>query len=891
LRDIYMDWTQILLWWVILQLIGWGSLPLAFRVFRWLPGRGYAFSKALGLLLSSYLLWVGATIGLVRNDFGGIFSIILLVFVLSFVVLIWGKERDGSSLLASLRSFIKQKRGMILTSEVLFTLALFGWAILRAYAPYKIMNTGGEKFMEIAFLNATLHSPRFAPFDPWLSGFAISYYYFGYVMMALLTRLSGVAPGVGFDLYDALLFSLTLVGVFGIVYDLIAGRRNPQDQGETVPRNAVSFGVLGALLVAVVGNLEGLLEGLHSLGALPQSFLQWINIPSLAQAAVTGSFYPGTTDGWWWWRASRILSDDPTSNLNSITEFPFFSFLLGDNHPHVLALPFVLLATALAFNLLRWTTANRQAASERSSPWWNPLQTIFAGDWALLLFYGIALGALGFLNTWDMPIYIGLVSLAYGTGLYARRRALDSELVLRTLTLALSLLLLSLGLYIFFYTSFSSQAGGILPFVFPPTRLSQYLVMFGIYLFLVICFLAAFLRSQPAESRQGLVGRLLRTWLFIALLSLGLYLLFLLVAAILPGTRQAVTSALNIPAVQQALGSSSPGFVLVTILIYRVSDPWLFLLLSFLLALVIVSLSALVRSQEIRLPDQIGSNPVENSHIFVLALIFIGLLLTFSVEFFYLRDSFGVRMNTVFKFYYQGWMMLGIAGGYGLWWLLGSERSPLRRVSRGLFTIGAGLLIAAGLVYPVMGYYSRADGFHSIPNLNGASSIAQDNPDDWAAIQWLRQNSGVTPQGIPPTILEAPGSSYTYEGRISAFSGVPALLGWAVHESQWRGSYIEQGKREPDIQTIYTTKDGQLALQLLQKWDVRYVVVGNAETNYIDQKCRDPQLNLACNLSAALRKFDTALKPVFQQGSVTIYAVPETASQGNSNAVSLSPAP
>jgi YYY domain-containing protein len=887
-----MDWTQILLWWVIVQLIGWGSLPLTFRVFRWLPGRGYSFSKALGLLLASYLLWVGASTGLVRNDFGGIFSIILLVFVLSLVIFIRSKERDGSPLSASFKSFIKQKRGMILASEVLFTLALFGWAVLRAYAPYKIMNTGGEKFMEIAFLNATLHSPRFAPFDPWLSGFAISYYYFGYVMMALLTRLSGVAPGVGFDLYDALLFSLTLVGVFGVVYDLITGRRKPQGEVETAPRNAIIFGVIGAVLVVVMGNLEGLLEGLHSLGALPESFFQWINIPDLAHAAITGSFYPGTTDGWWWWRASRVLADNPISSSgNSITEFPFFSFLLGDNHPHVLDLPFVLLAIALALNLLRWTTADREVASERPGPWWNSLRTIFEGDWALLLFHGIALGALGFLNTWDMPIYIGLVSLAYGVGLYARRRALDTELVLRTLFLAFSLLLLSLGLYIFFYTSFSSQAGGILPFVFPPTRLSQYLVMFGIYLFLVICFLAAFLRSGPVESRQGLVGRLLRTWLFIVLLSFGLYLLILLVAAILPGTRQAVASALNIPAVQQALGGSSPGFVLVTILIYRVSDPWLFLLLSFLMAMVIVSLSTLVRSQDAGLPDETGSNLLENSHIFVLALIFIGLLLTFSVEFFYLRDSFGVRMNTVFKFYYQGWMMLGIAGGYSLWWLLGSERSPLGRVSRGLFTTGAGLLIAAGLVYPVMGYYSRADGFQSIPNLNGASSIAQDNPDDWAAIQWLRQNSGVTPQGIPPTILEAPGSSYTYDGRISAFSGVPALLGWAVHESQWRGNYIEQGKREPDIQTIYTTKDGKLALQLLQKWDVRYVVVGNGETTYIDQKCRDPQLNLACNLSAALRKFDTTLKPVFQHGSVTIYAVPETASQENPNAVSLSPAP
>jgi YYY domain-containing protein len=887
-----MDWTQILLWWVILQLIGWGSLPLAFRIFRWLPGRGYTLSKALGFLLASYLLWVGASIGLVRNDFGGVLSTILLVLALSAAVFIWGKERDGSSLRASLTAFIRQKGSLILTSEVLFTIALFGWAILRAYAPYKIMNTGGEKFMEIAFLNATLHSPRFAPFDPWLSGFAISYYYFGYVMMALLTRLSGVTPGVGFDLYDALLFSLTLLGTFGVVYDLIAGRRKPQSKSEDVPRNGITFSVIGALLVAVMGNLEGLLEGLHSLGALPENFFRWINIPDLTQAAVTGSFYPGTSDGWWWWRASRILADNPLSSSgNSITEFPFFSFLLGDNHPHVLALPFVLLAIALALNLLRRTTSGREFAAEPSGLWWNPLHTVFKNDLFLLLFYSLALGALGFLNTWDMPIYIGLVALVYGAGLYARRRKLDLELVLRVFALGISLLILSVLLYIFFYVSFSSQAGGILPYVFPPTRLPQYLVMFGIYLFVVVCFLAAFLRSQSDESRKGAARRLLRTWFWVALLSLGLYLLLLLVAAVLPGTRQLVANALNLPAVQQALGSSSPGFALVTILIYRVSDPWLFLFLSFLLALVVVSLTTLVRSQASASPEGTHANLVENSSIFVLALIFIGLALTFSVEFFYLRDSFGVRINTVFKFYYQGWVMMGIASAYGLWWLLASERRPLGRLSSGLITTGATLLIAAGLVYPVMAYYSRADGFLSTPDLDGASNIATQNPDDWAAIQWLRQNSGITPQGIPPTILEAPGSSYTYEGRISAFSGVPALLGWAVHESQWRGNYIEQGKREPDIQTIYTTKDGQLALQLLQKWDVHYVVIGNSEVNYIDQKCKDSQLNLACNLSAALRKFDTTLKPVFQQGSVTIYAVPESGSQENPNTFSLSPAP
>jgi uncharacterized membrane protein len=258
----------------------------------------------------------------------------------------------------------------------------------------------------------------------------------------------------------------------------------------------------------------------------------------------------------------------------------------------------------------------------------------------------------------------------------------------------------------------------------------------------------------------------------------------------------------------------------------------------------------------------------------VFVLIFIGLLLTFSVEFFYLRDSFGVRMNTVFKFYYQGWMLMGIASGYSLWWITARGREFLGAVARNAFALGAVVLIAAGLVYPAMGYYSRADGFSGQPNINGTSEIARDNPDDWAAIQWLRAHNTPTKDGMPPVILEAPGTSYTYQGRISAFSGFPAVLGWAIHESQWRGNYTEQGKREPDIVTIYTTKDGKTALELLNKWHVKYVIVGATEQEYIRNKCNDP--TLTCNLSSALHKFDTTLTPVFQTGEMTIYEVPGT---------------
>ena len=129
-----------------------------------------------------------------------------------------------------------------------------------------------------------------------------------------------------------------------------------------------------------------------------------------------------------------------------------------------------------------------------------------------------------------------------------------------------------------------------------------------------------------------------------------------------------------------------------------------------------------------------------------------------------------------------------------------------------------------------------------------------------------------------PVILEAPSStltqagSYRYEGRISAFTGLPAVLGWSLHESQWRGNFDEQALREPDIATIYTTKDPQLALELLRKWNVEYLILGNPERTFIQDLCDDSARS--CNLTVALRKFDLFLEPVFSQGTVTIYQVP-----------------
>jgi len=756
-------------WWLTIQILGLVALPLAYRLFDRLPDRGYGFAKPLGLLGTSYTLWLFTTLGFLRNRWGGIFGCVLLVGAGGW----WFYRRNvgvradlasaqGQGQALPLRDWLIQNRRLILVNEALFGLALFGFALFRAYNPEI---TATEKPMELAFLNAILRSDAFPPHDPWLSGFAISYYYFGYLMMALLTRLSALPSSITFNLMQATMFAWTVTGAFSLGYNLVASCKLQVASS----RAGVRYGLLGAVLTAIMGNLEGFLEVLHANGIGSEAFWWWVDVKNLAEAPRSLTWYP--TDTWWWWRASRVIHDRTLLGQDQevIDEFPAFSFLLGDMHPHVLALPFLLLAFALALQLL---------CDQR------PLREPRLALVALLL------GGLGFLNTWDFPLALGIAAVAYALGQLACHSGPTREWLKEVISTAIELFLIGVVAYLPFYLSFQSQVGGILPVIYNRTKLHQYGIMFGPFLAIIIGFLLVELGAvwrQKGERWEWVIG-------------LG------------------------------ALGAI--GFCALL-------GRWLPVMLTVLLAGGLFVGWRRLRGASEELPT---------STLFTLLLFLVGLALTVSVEFVYLKDTFGTRMNTVFKFYYQAWACFGVAGAYGVCAI--SQRS--RGLGRGLFVGVFALVLAAGLIYPLTAFCSKAGGFRGQPTLDGTAHLARSHPDDYAAIQWLNAHvSGV------PVILEANGGSYTYAARISTHTGLPTLLGWGGHELQWRGSYEEPGRREPDIRTLYTTRDVEQALTLLKKYDITYVYVGDLERQTFG--------------SAGLAKFERFMAPVFQQGGVTIY--------------------
>ena len=237
--------------------------------------------------------------------------------------------------------------------------------------------------------------------------------------------------------------------------------------------------------------------------------------------------------------------------------------------------------------------------------------------------------------------------------------------------------------------------------------------------------------------------------------------------------------------------------------------------------------------------------------LWLLTAVALGLIAVGEVA--YIRDAFAgtasFRFNTVFKAGYQAWALLAVVTGVGAFWSASWMARRVRRVWLGALAA----LVVLALVYPVLGSYSRLLRFQQSPTLDGMQWLERTAPGDAAAVRWLRAS-------VPgsPAILEAVGRDFdpSGRGRISTFTGLPTVMGWAGHEVQWGH---DPGTRAADVQRIYGTADVALARSLLRRYDVRYVVVGSLERE--DYR------------PAALRKFDRLGRPVFRSGSTVVYRV------------------
>jgi uncharacterized membrane protein len=403
------------------------------------------------------------------------------------------------------------------------------------------------------------------------------------------------------------------------------------------------------------------------------------------------------------------------------------------------------------------------------------------------------------------------------------------------LLLGIPVLVTAYIMYLPFFIGFDSQAGGIVPNFMFVTRGAHLWVMWGVLLVPIFAFLIHLIQTkQPAAWGRG-IGI---TFGFLALLIALMFTLGFVAYKFRPEIVLPILEA------QQR----DAGTFIADSFTRRLS--YIGSLLT-LLALLIPALSFLFADHQPQIEDESSTSRIL-PYAFVLLLIALGTLLILGPDFLYLRDNFGYRINTIFKFYYQAWILLSLASAYGTAVLLRN----LRGVANFVFSVIFAMILLVGLTYPVLGFYSKANQF-APPfgfTLDDFDRVQRENPDEAAAMLWLKS----APDGV---IAEATGNPYSNFGRISIYSGLPTILGWGNHEGQWHGSDFQGilGQRTQDIETLYTTPDWQTAKSILDQYDVRYVVVGGLERN---------------SYRVNEEKFKNFLKPVFQQGNVTIYEVP-----------------
>jgi len=853
------DFLSFLSWYGAITLVGVISFPIAFRFFPKLGSRGYALVRPISLLIWGFIFWLFCSLGVLQNDLGGV--LVSLGVLLVFSAILLQKERW-----IELKDWVRQNWRLILVAEIVFLVLFASWTVVRAANPDAAYT---EKPMELAFINSILLSPNFPPQDPWLSGYAISYYYFGYILVSLLIRVTGVASSVAFNLSSSLWFALTGTAAFGIVHDLLKAWKNGHGDGTQANEPTLKSGIarigglLGPFFLLIIGNLEGFLELLYARrafwkvgadGALTSGFWNWLGILELNTAPTQPvAWILNRTNGWLWWRGSRVIQDLGISggNIEVIDEFPFFTYLISDLHPHLLAMPFCLLALALALNAF---------LARDDTDFSFPFTLGWLRHWQSWMTF-LILGSLAFLNTWDFPIYVGLFAVIV---IYKRVLSIgwSWRRVWEFIQCGIILGIGGVVLFLPFYLGFQSQAGGILPSLEYITRGINFWVMFGVFLSLIIIWLIIQIREKKNSfsAKKGLLIVLyVFLGLFLASMLWGLLILNLsLIGISLSASLNPVIAAYGEKLIFAGQlfaglhGNYSTATILQEALLRRIYSPGTWLTLAFIIFTTVGIIAETSKKKIVtEIPEdsrQLGATP-SNIKVFILILIFFGAGLTLFPEFFYLRDQFGSRMNTIFKFYFQAWIFWSIAVAF----ISVELFNALKRWRYMLFSIFWVILITAGMAYPVLMVLNKTNNFSpAIWTLDGNEYISRYTPDDYLAMQWLRERD----TGI---IAEAVGGSYTDFARISTRTGFPTVLGWPGHESQWRGGATEMGIRAEEIARMYETELGDEAVLIVEKYQIRYIYLGNLErTQY--------------NVNQS--KFDTLFDVIYSNASVTIYEVP-----------------
>ncbi len=711
----------ILSWYLLTTLICLAFTPLVLVLCRNLADRGAAFGRAFSVLVLVWPAWfLSSFISSVVPFSAAVLWATLVIGGVASWWLAWKRGvLDRESLLH------------VAASEAGFLAMFVGYVWFRGYDPTIQWQ---EKLSDLMMLSSTMRAESMPPNDAWLAGESINYYYLGYLPWAGVAKMIGTTPQIAFNLALASVFATTVVTAIG-----------------------VAANVVGHFFSLLAARIAGVLAALF----LVFMATPWLVVQTIDRRETVWD------ESWYglWWDATRRFDGGTQA---AITEFPAFSFQLGDLHPHLLALPFTLLALGLA-----WMLAILPQ---------EPDQQSLRSQWLRIVVAGGVAGGLYAMNSWDLPVYLVLCLLAFAVGSagwVSRERWLGGGLLVLT----------AIGAWLPFHLHFESPTapaetaladavsgipfvGGILASLASwygdASTLDQYTGLFG-FMWMVALALLGVVAWQRRDADQDP--------LFLRI-SLGVGALVLVLGLLVP-----------LPLLLLA------GLPIVAMLVVWQRDPRL------------------------------------NAANVALALFGFGFMMTLIPEFVYLLDVYNSRMNMVFKFYYQAWTLLAVAAAIGVVVIWQALRAvPVGRyllAAMVALVVVSGVATTAVGMHQWNSWRGEAQGQGWI-GMDGLYFL--DQTPGWAGesggIAWLWENAS-----NEDVMLAAGGCEFTLDvGTTAAGSGVPVIIGWEGHENQWhlgQGDFRNDVivPRVAAINTLWETLDPVL----LDEYGVTLIYIGPNE--------------------------------------------------------------
>ena len=321
------------IWWAFfLLLLGIVTLPLATKLWENFSSGGFFLSQAMGLIFTSLILWTLIHIKIFRLN---VLCILLSAVIVAACCYIPKTFRQ--SLIKKLNS-----KGFVEAAVIEETAFLVIFILMCYFKGFLPDINGQEKYMDYGFIMSMLRNDKLPANDMWLSGKTINYYYFGQYIWTVVIKATGVKTGIGYNLAMCSATAIPFAMSFSIGKFLIEASSMKGFMDNKIVKYVAGF--FTGCAVSLWGNSHSFYYDEDSIGnGLLATFKSW----GIEVGRTDSFFYPDST---------RYIGWNPEIEINggdhTIHEFPFYSYLVGDLHAHVISMMIVLLITAILLSLI-----------------------------------------------------------------------------------------------------------------------------------------------------------------------------------------------------------------------------------------------------------------------------------------------------------------------------------------------------------------------------------------------------------------------------------------------------------------------------------------------------------------------------------------------------------